>query len=223
MKTDKNYFSHLKKISFLGNIYKKYFSSLILFLYARRFGNKIAEVGSGIGSGILGAYPKYVDGFDINAEAVEHCVKHGFKAKLINEGGTFPTQDGLYDVCILDNVLEHISEPEMTLDECDRITKDNSALIIVVPGVAGYKADSDHKIFYDEDKLRHLDSRWQLVHLFSLPFFVKNQKLSLILKQYCLVAIYEKVARTGTIRKNSHYCCQHVQDGSYQRQELGKV
>jgi SAM-dependent methyltransferase len=190
---NRNYFSHLKKISFLGNLYKKYFSSLILFLYTRRFGYKVVEVGSGIGSGILGAYPKYVDGFDINSEAVDYCVECGFNAKLINEEGTFPTQGGLYDICVLDNVLEHIPEPAMTLDECDRITKNNSGLIIVVPGVAGYRADLDHKIFYDEDKLRHIDSRWQLVNLYSLPFFIKNKRLSLLFKQYCLVAIYKKV------------------------------
>ena len=192
-KTFKDYYSHLKTISFLGRIYKRYVSSPILLKCARQFGLNIMEVGSGVGSGLLGAYRMHVKGLDINSEAIEYCKTLGLNAQLINNDGIFPVADGEFDCCVLDNVLEHIIEPQITLDECYRVTKQSGGLIIAVPGEAGYQSDSDHKKFYDEHGLKNLDDKWQLLSLFSIPFFWKNKKLSSMMKQYCLVAVYKKV------------------------------
>lgn len=188
-----DYFIHLSRISWLGRIYKKFVSSPILFLCACRFGRHVIEVGSGTGSGVLGAFPKSVQGLEINPIAVEYCKAAGLKVQLINSDGTFPVVDDAFDACILDNVLEHIEDPRITLDECYRITKKNGGLIVVVPGLRGYRSDSDHKKFYDAEYLRVLDDRWLLITLFSTPFFFKNKTLSISLKQYCLVAIYKKL------------------------------
>lgn len=189
----KDYFFHLKQISFLGRIYKKYISSTVLHRCSLQFGSSTIEVGSGIGSGILGAYPKDVVGVDINPEAVEYCRNLGLNAQLVNEDGTFPFENGSFDSCILDNVLEHIVDPQLTLDECYRITKRDGGLIIAVPGIRGFQSDLDHKKFYGECDLKILDARWQLTKLFSTPFFFQNEKLSSSVKQYCLVAVYRKV------------------------------
>lgn len=187
------YFIHLKSISLLGQVYKKYISSPILFFCARKFGSRIVEVGSGTGSGVLGSYPKDVMGLEINPYAVEHCKSMGLDVKLIGDDGMFPVQNAVFDACILDNVLEHIALPSGTLNECYRITKENGGLIIVVPGMRGYASDDDHKKFYDAEGLRSLDDRWLLQSLFSIPFMFRNEKLSRLIKQYCLVAIYKKV------------------------------
>lgn len=187
-----NYFQHLKKISLLGRIYKRYFTSPLLYLCARRFGSKFVEVGSGTGSGMLGAYPKCVTGIDINPLAVEYAKCQGLRAQLINENGSFPFPDGSLDTCILDNVLEHIENPRMSLDECWRVTGRNGGLIIVVPGKRGFDSDSDHKVYYDEEKLRGLDSRWELMSLFAMPSIFLSKKLSNSIRQYCLVAVYKK-------------------------------
>jgi SAM-dependent methyltransferase len=187
-----DYFLHLQKISLLGYLYKRFYSSLILFIISRRFGRRIVEVGSGTGSGILGAFSKHVQGLEINPSAVEFCKSRGLNVQLINTDGSFPLAGSTIDSCVLDNVLEHIGEPQQTLDECYRITKENGGLIIVVPGLRGFESDTDHKKFYDADGLVFLDSRWQLLNLFALPFFVKSNFLSKHLKQYCLVAVYKK-------------------------------
>jgi SAM-dependent methyltransferase len=186
------YFLHLKKISFIGKCYKKYFSSPILFLSARYFGINIVEVGAGIGSGVLGAFPSRVCGLDINAKAVEYCKSKGLKVELIEQNGTFPILTEGVDACILDNVLEHIEDPLVTLNECYRITKEKGGLVVAVPGQLGFQSDEDHKKFYGVEELKALDDRWKLVRLFSTPFFVTNDKLSSSVKQYCLVAIYKK-------------------------------
>ena len=90
------------------------------------------------------------------------------------------------------NVLEHLEKPHMTLDERYRITKKDCGLVIAVPGQLGFQSDEDHKKFYGVAELRSLDDRWELVKLFSTPFFFTSQRLSLLVKQYCLVAIYKK-------------------------------
>ena len=186
------YFSHLQKISFFGRIYKKLFSSPILYFSARRFGQRIVEIGSGTGSGVLGAFPKHVQGLEINPIAVEYCNQRGLNAKLIKVDESFPVPDAAFDVCILDNVLEHIKHPKLTLDECFRITKAGGGLVISVPGRRGFESDTDHKIFYDAQALRQLDERWALQNIFSTPFLFRSESLSMSVRQYCLVAVYKK-------------------------------
>ena len=188
-----DYFLHLQKISFLGRVYKRFFSSPVLYFCARRFGKRIIEIGSGTGSGVLGTFPKHVRGLEINPHAVEYCNAAGLKVQLIKEDGIFPVADGTFDGCILDNVLEHIEHPRSTLDECHRITAKGGGLVIAVPGIRGYHSDADHKMFYDVEALRGLDERWTLQSLFTTPFLFKSEKLSTAVKQYSLVATYKKI------------------------------
>ena len=188
-----DYFAHLQKISFTGRIYKRFFLSPVLYFCARRFGDRIIEIGSGTGSGVLGAFPKRVRGLEINPRAVEYCKAAGLNVQLIGADGIFPVADGAFDACILDNVLEHIEDPPLTLDECYRITKENGGLVIAVPGVRGFESDPDHKKFYDAEALRSLDERWKLQSLFSIPFLFSSERLSKSVKQYCLVATYRKI------------------------------
>jgi SAM-dependent methyltransferase len=164
----------------------------VLFLCARLFGRKIVEIGSGTGSGVLGAFPSSVVGLEINPLAVEYSNSIGLHASLIKEDGVFPMLDGSVDACILDNVLEHIESPRHTVDECWRVTQPRGGLIIAVPGARGFARDADHKIFYEEDELKHLDPRWRLQRLFALPTFFRSVGLSRALRQYCLVAVYRK-------------------------------
>ncbi|NOT66645.1 MAG: class I SAM-dependent methyltransferase [Methylotenera sp.] len=188
-----DYFLHLQKITFVGRIYKKFFTSPILFLCARRFGRDIVEIGSGTGNGILGAFSKRVRGLEINPISVEYCKKTGLNVDLIQADKSYPIADATIDACVLDNVLEHIEDAKFTLDECYRIIKKNGGLIIAVPGLRGFESDADHKQFYGINELTHLDGRWQLLGIFSTPFIFKSESLSNSIKQYCLVASYRKL------------------------------
>lgn len=192
MDKDYEYFCRLKNICILGLINKRYISSTILYLLARHYGSRILEVGSGTGSGILGAFPERVFGLDINQYAVDYCLEKGYRAGMIGSDGRFPAESDSFDVCVLDNVLEHIAEPALTLDECARVTGKNGGLLVVVPGEKGYACDDDHKIYYDAGRLQSLDQRWQLKRLFSLPFIFRSRLLSSFFASYCLVAEYKK-------------------------------
>jgi len=95
--------------------------------------------------------------------------------------------------CVLDNVIEHVEGPQQILEECWRITRPQGGLVIAVPGARGFARDADHKVFYEEDDLSHLDPRWRLKRMFSIPTFFKSEKISRALRQYCLVAVYRKL------------------------------
>lgn len=187
-----HYFRHLSKISVLGRVYKRLFASPIIYLCARYFGHRIVEVGFGTGSGVIGAFPRRVSGLEINPVAVAYCRAKGMQVRVIDDDGSFPEGNAMFDACVLDNVLEHIDDPRMTLRECHRVTSTAGGMVIIVPGHRGYALDNDHKIFYDAHGLRQLDPRWEMTHMFSMPLGVVSEALSRTLKQYCLVAVYRK-------------------------------
>jgi SAM-dependent methyltransferase len=187
------YFSYLKTISMGGRLYKRYVSSPILFLCARVFGRDVLEIGSGIGAGILGTFPSRVQGLEINPFAVDYSKNVGLRASLIKDDGVFPVMNEAVDACVLDNVLEHIQHPRQILEECWRVTRARGGLVIAVPGVRGFRRDPDHRVFYEKQSLKQLDSRWMLERLFSMPAFIVSERLSKSLRQYCLVAVYRKV------------------------------
>ena len=193
LSSEYEYFQKLKGILLPGLLNKRLIASRILSMVSRRFGSRILEVGCGVGSGMLGAYPKKVVGIDINKFAIEYCVQNGYKAFLINDHDAFPFPDCSFDVCLLDNVLEHIENPMHTINECLRVTTKKGRMIVVVPGQKGYRADADHKKFYAANDLALLDPRLRLRKLFSLPFIIKSQLISSIFASYCLVAIYQKI------------------------------
>jgi SAM-dependent methyltransferase len=186
------YFDYLTRISLRGRVYKRLVSSPILFWCARGFGPRLAEVGSGTGAGVLGAFPARVVGFEINPLAVEYSRTNGLRAALIERGGPLPTADASFDACILDNVLEHISDPLSVLEECWRVTSPAGGLVIAVPGIRGFRSDADHKVFYGEDVLQRLHPKWELRKLFSIPALLRSQTLSRRVRQYCLVGVYRR-------------------------------
>jgi SAM-dependent methyltransferase len=163
-----------------------------MYYQANLFGINIAEISSGIGSGISGAYPQHVTGFEINPLAVNYCKSKRFTVHQADENKTYPAREGVYDVCVLDNVLEHIAEPNFVLQECVRITHNKGGLVVAVPREKGYRSDPDHKVFYSEKALQNLHSKWHLINLFSMPFAVRSELLSALIPQYCLVEVYQK-------------------------------
>lgn len=189
------YFCRLRRILLPGLINKRWISSVMINLAAKRFGNRILEVGCGTGSGILGAYPEKVVGIDVNRYAVDFCCRKGFRACHIVAGRPYPFSNGSFDVCVLDNVLEHIEDPGQTIDECLRVTTGTGGMIVVVPGEKGYAVDPDHRKYYATENLMRLDSRLQLVKLFSLPFIFKSSTISSVFASYCLAAVYRKKQR----------------------------
>jgi len=186
------YFAHLRSITWLGRLYKRHVTSPYLYTSARSFGPRILEVGCGIGAGVLGSYPRTVTGVDINPQAVNYCLAKGYDAQLIYANQMWDIPTGSFDACILDNVLEHVAEPSLLLQECARVTTPRAGLVVAVPCLKGYASDSDHKMYYDYNRLRHIDSLWTCIRRSGLPFGVGCNLLSKRMRQFCFVAVYRK-------------------------------
>jgi SAM-dependent methyltransferase len=179
-----NYFNYLKNRSNIGLLYRKY---IIYPKLCSKLNGLTLDVGCGIGDML--AFRKNTYGVDINPYLVEYCFNNGHKVyQIINN--QLPFNNLQFDSVLLDNVLEHISEPESLLIEIKRILKKGGLLIIGVPGILGYQKDLDHKIFYDEDKLNNLISslNFSTVYFFGIPFL--SSYLSKVLPQYCLYGVF---------------------------------
>jgi len=180
------YYSYLKNRNWKGRLYRKY------WLYpaiCRNIGQdeKVLDVGCGIGDFLR--YRKNTFGVEINEKAVFYCLKEGFNVCKM-EADVLPFQSSVFDCVVLDNVLEHIQEPEPILKEINRVLNKKGKVIIGVPGKKGFDRDSDHKIFYDKNRLLEcLESNgFKVKKTFYMPFKFDwfNQNIS----QYCLYGIF---------------------------------
>lgn len=179
------YASYLKKRSFLGYLYRK------LWLYpslSKWINGKCVDIGCGIGDFL--SFHKSAVGYDINPLNVEYCLQRGLDARimLIN---SLPIKEGDINSVIIDNVIEHIENPIPLLNEIYRVLKDDGVLLIGVPGVLGFQADSDHKIMYNEKSLYELAAKslFKIEKFIYFPF-IKSDFLSNNINQYCIYTIW---------------------------------
>jgi SAM-dependent methyltransferase len=54
------------------------------------------------------------------------------------EGERWPVEDQSIDLCLADNVLEHVSDPDLFFSECHRILRDGGVVCIRTPNVFSY-------------------------------------------------------------------------------------
>ena len=144
------YFSYLKTRSKLSFLYRKYF----LYPKINKFTkDEILDVGCGIGD-YLSLTPNSI-GVDINQFNINHVLDMGLKALLL-EGEVFPFDEEKFNSVVMDNVIEHLSDPEIVLSEIKRVLKKDGNLIIGIPGIKAYALDDDHKKFYTQKTLKDL-------------------------------------------------------------------
>ncbi len=183
----KLFWDDLNSKSILGKIYQKYFLFPILL---KNIKGELIDIGAGLGD-FCKLYKKSVAA-DINKLAVENYKLRNIKGVLI-KNNKIDIQDSYFDTSIMDNVIEHIENPEGILNEIKRILKNNGRLIIGVPGVKGFNNDFDHKVFYDQKSLTHLMSNFnfELEKVFHTPF--KNNWLNNNLKAYTVYCVYNNI------------------------------
>ncbi len=186
MTAPEEYFEYLRGRSRIGWLYRRYwlYPSLCRYL-----DGKTLDVGCGIGD-FLNHRTETV-GVDINPATVEWCRSRGLDAYQMSPN-VLPFQDGSFDSAILDNVLEHLADPDELLSEIGRVLRPHSSLVVGVPGQRGYAADADHKIFYDEATLVSTlgTAGFRLQQLFHMPF--KSAWLDARVRQYCLYGVFKR-------------------------------
>ena len=186
--SDYEYFKYLKKRSKIGYIYRRYYLYPILDFFLKK---PCLDVGCGLGD-FLKISKKCKDGLEINDYLIEYCKKNNLKVDKI-ENEKFPTEDNSFSSVILDNVLEHISEPRFILKEIGRVLAPKSIFIVGVPGRKGYKNDNDHKIFYDDENIYPLIESFSFKRIKVLRLPIPLKFLENYLNIFCNYYIFEKI------------------------------
>lgn len=179
------YFNYLSKRSYLGYLYRQF------FLYPKLgsfLDGKILDVGCGIGDFVR--YNSNVTGVDVNPQSVTFCKSKGLDVHLM-VSGRIPFEINSFNGVMLDNVLEHLSDPTELLAEIGRVLKADGKLLVGVPGEQGFKSDADHKRFYDLDLLRITLSESGFRYLSSFYTPLQSRWLDQHARQYCLYGLFE--------------------------------
>jgi len=153
----KEYFQYLKTRSPLARWYRR---GYLYPMIGSFLSGKCLDVGCGIGDFV--AYRQSTVGIDTNPYVVDFCRENGLEVHYY-DGTGFPGDIGTFDSFLLDNVLEHIEDPNSLMMNINGHSRQHARLLVGVPCLAGYRADSDHKRFYDEVQLIKLlnDFGWR--------------------------------------------------------------
>ena len=184
---DSHYFDYLRSRSRLSFLYRRY---LLYPRLCRHLSGHVLDVGCGVGDMLRHRADTVV--VDVNPHAVQWCRSQNLDARLMSND-KLPFDDGTFQGAIMDNVLEHISEPSRLLAEVWRVLRRRGRFVVGVPGRRGFDSDPDHRVFYDEELLERTihEAGFSSVAIFHMP--VRSMWLDSRMRQYCLYAVFESL------------------------------
>lgn len=126
-------------------------------LVNKRKNLKILNFGCGTG-GTIPTLEKYgsVENVDISPEALKYLKQKGYKGRLVKDHH-LPFMDGEFDLVIALDVLEHIDQDRLSLDEWRRVLKQDGRILVTVPAYgflwSGHDTSLHHKRRYTRNRL----------------------------------------------------------------------
>jgi len=183
------YFEYLKRRSRFGQLYRHFWLYPRLCSYLN---GEALDIGCGIGDFL--SYRKNTVGVDINEEVVNWCLYQGHLVDLM-QADLLPYRSSRFDSVIMDNVLEHIGNPQPILSEAHRVLKNDGIIVVGVPGALGFSKDPDHKVFYSDEKLVEtmISAGFSVLKIFSMPLGFKS--LSTTISQYCVYGVFHRLGK----------------------------
>ncbi len=162
-----------------------------------RPGNKLLDIGSGQGdlsAELVSHFPDAtIYGVDLSQKGVEiSCQKvpsaHFFKLDLLESKEKIPTalESGV-DVAICSEVLEHLDEPSLFLQNVARLLKKNAVLVVTVPSGprSAFDRHVGHRQHFSMNNLKELlrNAGFDVSYIFRAGFpFFNLYKLLIILR-----------------------------------------
>ena len=180
------YFSYLKTRSKLSFLYRKYYLYPKINKYTK---DEILDVGCGIGD-YLSLTPNSI-GIDINEFNIKYVLEKGLNAALL-KNEVFPFCDDKFNSVVMDNVIEHLSDPTNVLSEIRRVLKKGGNLIIGIPGIKGYHLDDDHKKFYTHKTLKSVIEKFGFSQITFFHTPIHFIFLSKYLTHFATYSIFKK-------------------------------
>jgi SAM-dependent methyltransferase len=136
-----------------------------------------AACGEGYGSAMLAAGgAASVVGVDIDPATVEHARESYGLDFRVADVAKLPFADGVFDLVVSFETIEHVSEPERALDEMARVLAEDGLLLISTPNVSEYLVDNPFHVheFEAEEFTQALDARFAHVGLLYQQNFITS-------------------------------------------------
>ena len=140
----------------------------------------ILDVGAGAGALLWGD----AVGIDLDVGFVAGTGKRFVQGDV---GGALPFKDGVFDGAIAKDIIEHVEQPLLLMQELKRVTKPGARLAIVTPrGIPrAVYADYTHRRGFTRGAMRMLmeDSEWKvekLTRIGSVPLAGRLKAIRLI-------------------------------------------
>lgn len=155
----------------------------------RHLRGSVVDIGCGIGDMVC--YRADTVGVDVNHRAVAYCRSRGLPVQQM-EPDHLPFADAQFEGAVLDNVLEHLEQPEPLLAEVRRVLRIGGDFVVGVPGERGFACDPDHKRHYPEAALiRCIQSAgFEASEVFHQPF--RSRLLDRNFQYYAIYGVFRR-------------------------------
>lgn len=185
MNSHEEYHKYLTRKSFIGTIYRNFYiyPKINKFIHGR-----LLDYGCGVGD-MLKFYSNSI-GTDINPLNIKYCLNRNLRALSLEDLRKSKLK---FETIILDNVLEHVVDYHELLENIKLFAKKGTTLIIGVPGIKGFYADDDHKIYYDENNIINLMKPFKFKYIYSFSTPWKSSFLNKYFKRYCNFYIFQSL------------------------------
>ncbi|MCK4553665.1 class I SAM-dependent methyltransferase, partial [Candidatus Parcubacteria bacterium] len=102
--------------------------------YIQKIRPKILDVGCGTGL-LFKELQQYADvyGIDSSPSSINFCVKRGLSNIKLGDATAIPHDDNFFDIVLALDLLEHIKDDNLAIQEIKRVVRKEGIIIIFVP------------------------------------------------------------------------------------------
>lgn len=150
-----------------------------------------------------------IKGIDLNLEAVQEISKYGYGDLIFHADAESLKEDSQFEVILCGEVIEHVNNPGLLIEQCYRLLKDDGLLVLSTPNIYAFEfiykpligkippTYKDHCVGFDEKMITLLLSRhkFKVVDIkFTFEYINANlskneKKKGIFIKQFLLRAI----------------------------------